>query len=147
MINCGCPLYRELNKTGTDSRYLFKENWLYYWTSRTCRWLNVNTVSPKVEVVRQTTSVISNHVAFICVLYWVKCCTLHLFLKEIYPSYTFLNFWRKSITLRRIPYPSVETCYRFLLPLPAGYIFCSFFDRVYALTWCSFCCVLGMGLT
>ena len=74
----------------------------------------------KVEVVRQTTSVISNHVAFICVLYWVKCCTLYLFLKEIYPSYTFLIFWQKNITLRRIPYPSVETCYRFLLPLPAG---------------------------
>ena len=93
--------------------------------SRTCRWLKaVNIVSPKVEIVRQATSVISNHVAFICVRYWVICCTLHL-------------------CLGNLP----ETCYRFLLPLPAGYIFCSFFYGLGNLQDVVFAACLGMGLT
>ena len=39
-----------------------------------------------------------------------------------------------------------ETCYRFLLPLPAGYIFCSFFYGVGNLQDVVFAPCLGMGL-
>ena len=120
------PMHRGSNKKGTNSWCLFKESWLYYWTLSN---LSLTESSKyrfpqgRNSTVCQATSVVSNHVAFICVRYWVICCTLHL-------------------CLGNLP----ETCYRFLLPLPAGYIFCSFFCGVGNLQDVVFAPCLGMGL-